>query len=77
MKQELLNFILANVTDTMKLKTTEHLNDGRKGTKIWLVSRDRTYTIIRDNFNSELIGHTPGDTTHIITIDSWEVVPLE
>ena len=74
MKTQLLQFILDNVNETKKLKTYEHLSDGRHGTKIWQVSRDKTYTVIRDNFNNDLVGHTPGDLEHIIYIDSWEVI---
>ena len=77
MKQELLDFILANVTDTMKLKTYEHFPNGTPVTKFWHASKEKTYAVIRDLFDNNLDGHMPNDFKHPTHIDSWEVVPFE
>jgi len=76
MKNTLLQFVLENVTDTMKLKTTESVNGGEDKTKIWQITQRRTQRIIEDFFDENLVGYMPGDEENIITIKSWEVIPL-
>jgi len=79
-KEELLNYIEDNVTDSAYLKVHEivldtgegsSLHTYQKGTKLLTIPKARTLTIISD-FSDELVGQYPNDT-NTIQILSWEL----